>query len=130
MRIGRNLGVLLAAIFLIACAEELWWRFVPDYLRALGTSVGVVAIYGTFKDLLDAVYQFPGGLLTQRIGYRAALVTFNAMAICGYVAFVRSRARVDAALMWARITSFAASSSFQHRWSAERFGRSRRQPHF
>ncbi|HMF28575.1 MAG TPA: MFS transporter, partial [Candidatus Cybelea sp.] len=87
MRIGRNLGVLLAAIFLIACAEELWWRFIPDYLRALGASVGVVAIYGTLKDLLDAVYQFPGGVLTQRIGYHPALVIFNAMAICGYVAF-------------------------------------------
>lgn len=91
MRIGRNLGILLAAIFLIACAEELWWRFVPDYLRALGASVGVVAVYGTFKDLLDAVYQFPGGLLTQRIGYRAALVIFNAMAISGYVAFATAR---------------------------------------
>ncbi|HYL27032.1 MAG TPA: MFS transporter [Candidatus Nitrosotalea sp.] len=94
MRVGRNLGVLLAAIFLIACAEELWWRFIPDYLRALGASVGVVAIYGTFKDLLDALYQFPGGLLTQRIGYRAALVIFNAMAISGYVAFATAHSWV------------------------------------
>jgi MFS family permease len=94
MRIGRNLGVLLAAIFLIACAEELWWRFIPDYLRALGASVGVIAVYGTFKDLLDAVYQFPGGLLTQRIGYRAALVIFNAMAISGYVAFATAHSWV------------------------------------
>lgn len=87
MRIGRNLGALLAAIFLIASAEELWWRFTPDYLRALGASIVVVAAYGTFRDLLDAVYQFPGGVLTHRIGYRNALVAFNALAIAGYAAF-------------------------------------------
>jgi len=83
----RNLRVLLAAIFLIACAEELWWRFVPEYLRDIGASVAVIGAYGAFKDLLDALYQFPGGVLTQRIGHRNALVAFNAMAIGGYVAF-------------------------------------------
>jgi len=84
---GSNFAVLLAAIFLIACAEELWSRFVPDYLRALGATVAAVAAYGTLKDLLDAVYQFPGGVLTHRLGYRRALVTFNAVDIAGYAAF-------------------------------------------
>jgi MFS family permease len=78
---------LLAAIFLIACAEELWWRFIPEYLRALGATVAIVALFGTFKDLLDAVYQFPGGFLTHRFGHRNALLIFNAMAIVGYAAF-------------------------------------------
>lgn len=82
-----NLVVLLAAIFLIACAEELWSRFVPNYLRALGGSVLAVATYGTFKDLLDAVYQFPGGALAARLGYKKALITFNVVAICGYACF-------------------------------------------
>lgn len=84
---GSNFAVLLAAIFLIASAEELWARFVPDYLRALGATVAAVAVYGTLKDLLDAVYQFPGGVLTHRLGYRRALVAFNALAIAGYAAF-------------------------------------------
>ncbi|HEY9181081.1 MAG TPA: MFS transporter [Candidatus Baltobacteraceae bacterium] len=82
-----NLAVLLAVIFLIACAEELWMRFVPNYVRALGGSVFAVAAYGTLKDFLDAVYQFPGGALTARLGYKRALVAFNAVAICGYVVF-------------------------------------------
>lgn len=88
---GSNLGVLLAAIFLIACAEELWARFIPDYLRALGASVAAVAAYGTVKDLLDAVYQLPGGLLVKRLGYRHALVAFNALAIVGYLAFASAQ---------------------------------------
>lgn len=91
---GSNLAVLLAAIFLIACAEELWSRFIPNYLGALGASVAVVGAYGAFKDFLDAVYQFPGGFLTQRFGYRRALVTFNILAIFGYLAFAAARSWV------------------------------------
>jgi len=86
-----TLGILLASIFLIACAEELWSRFIPDYLRALGATVVIVAVYGTLKDFLDAIYQFPGGLLTHRLGYRRALLLFNALAIIGYVAFASAR---------------------------------------
>src|SRR5436305_13732424 len=82
-----NLGVLLAAIFLIACAEELWGRFIPNYIRALGGSVIAVAAYGALKDFLDAVYQFPGGLATARVGFRNALVLFNVLAVAGYACF-------------------------------------------
>ncbi len=82
-----NLAVLLAAIFLIACAEELWGRFIPNYIRALGGSVIAVAAYGTFKDFLDAVYQFPGGVVTARLGYRNSLVLFNVVAVLGYACF-------------------------------------------
>lgn len=82
-----NIAVLFAAIFLIASAEELWARFVPEYLRALGAGVAGVAAYGTLKDFLDAVYQFPGGLLANRLGYHRALVGFNAVAIAGYLAY-------------------------------------------
>ncbi len=83
----RNLAALLAAIFLIACAEELWARFVPNYLRALGASIAWISVYGMLKDFLDAVYQFPGGLLTARLGYKHALVLFNTLAIAGYAIF-------------------------------------------
>ncbi len=89
MRLFRDshLAVLLTAIFLIASAEELWSRFIPEYLRVLGASVVSVAVYGALKDLLDAVYQFPGGVVTARLGYRHALVLFNGLAIAGYLAF-------------------------------------------
>jgi MFS family permease len=99
VKASRNLAILLIAIFLIACAEELWWRFVPEYMRALGATVGIVALFGTFKDLLDALYQFPGGYLTQRLGHRNALLLFNAMAIVGYVAFASARS-------WVAIVAF------------------------
>ena len=83
----RNLTVLLAAIFFIASGEELWSRYVPNYLEALGGSVLAVSAYGTLKDLLDAVYQFPGGVLTARLGPKKSLLAFNVLAIAGYLAF-------------------------------------------
>jgi MFS family permease len=49
-----------------------------------------VAVYGTLKDLLDAVYQYPGGWLADRVGRRLALVTFTALAIVGYVIYAVS----------------------------------------
>lgn len=83
----RNVLVLLVAIFLIAGGEQLWSAFVPKYLLALGASVVAVSAYGVAKDLLDAIYQYPGGALTARFGARTSLVLFNALALAGY-AFV------------------------------------------
>jgi len=83
----RNLTVLLAAIFCIASGEELWSRFVPNYLVALGGSVLAVSAFGTLKDLLDAVYQFPGGVLTARLGPKNSLLAFNVLALAGYIVF-------------------------------------------
>ena len=81
----HNAVVLLAAIFFIAGGEQLWLGFVPKYLQALGASVLAVSGYGVAKDLLDAVYQFPGGALTARIGAKNSLVLFNGLALLGYL---------------------------------------------
>ena len=38
----RNLVILLIAIFVIGAGEELWMRFVPKYLQAVGATVFVI----------------------------------------------------------------------------------------
>ena len=83
----RRLYILLAAITLITAGEELWARYIPNYLEALGASVLAVAAYGTLHDLLDALYQLPGGAITGRLGSSRSLVLFNGLAIAGYVAY-------------------------------------------
>jgi len=60
--------VLLGAILLLGLGEELWSSFVPKYLEALGAGVFVWTGYQAIKDLLDAVYQYPGGVLADRLG--------------------------------------------------------------
>jgi MFS family permease len=64
--------------------EELWKRFIPKYLEALGAPVTVVGLYGSTRDFLDGLYQYPGGWLTDRFGRRASLLLFIGLAIAGY----------------------------------------------
>lgn len=86
----RNILVMLGAILVLGMGEELWMRFIPKYLELLGAGAWVIAGYGTLKDLLDAVYQYPGGWLTDRLGRRAALVLFTVLASVGYVIYIVS----------------------------------------
>ena len=44
--LNRNVAVLMAVILVVGVGEELWVRFLPAYLEALGGGVWVVAAYG------------------------------------------------------------------------------------
>jgi MFS family permease len=80
----RNLVVLLIAIFIIGAGEELWIRFVPKYLQALGASVFIIGLYDALRTLLGAVYAYPGGVIVDLWGHRRAFLTFNIVSIVGY----------------------------------------------
>jgi MFS family permease len=80
----RNLVVLLVAIFVIGAGEELWMRFVPKYLQALGASVFVIGLYDALRTLLGAIYAYPGGVLVDLWGHRHAFLVFNLVSILGY----------------------------------------------
>ena len=84
----RNILVMLMAILILGMGEELWVRFVPKYLELLGASAWAIAVYGTLKDFLDAIYQYPGGWLADRLGRRLALVVFTVLAIMGYMLYL------------------------------------------
>lgn len=66
--LNRNVAVLAASLFGLALGEELWQAYIPAYLTALGASGLIVGLFGSCKDLLDGVYQYPGGWLADRIG--------------------------------------------------------------
>src|SRR5215813_13097213 len=80
----HNLVILLIAIFVIGAGEELWMRFVPKYLQALGATVFVIGLYDALRTLLGAIYAYPGGVVTDRWGHRHAFVIFNVVSIIGY----------------------------------------------
>jgi len=80
----RNLAILLIAIFVIGAGEELWMRFVPKYLQALGATVFVIGLYDALRTLLGAIYAYPGGLVADRWGHRHAFIIFNVVSIIGY----------------------------------------------
>jgi MFS family permease len=75
-------------MFLMGLGEELWKRFLPKYLAALGAPVLAIGLYGTVRDLLDGLYQYPGGWMTDRYGARRALSLFVALAGAGYAIYL------------------------------------------
>ena len=80
----RNLVILLIATFVIGLGEELWMRFVPKYLQALGATVFVIGLFDGLRTLLGAIYAYPGGVLVDRWGHRQAFLAFNLFSILGY----------------------------------------------
>jgi MFS family permease len=86
----RNVVVVSAVVFLLGFGEELWKKYLPKYLEALGAGAGVVGLFGTTKDFFDAIYQYPGGWLADRVGRRRAFLTFIALASVGYFIYLVS----------------------------------------
>src|SRR3954452_15914235 len=84
LALRRNLVILLIAIFLIGAGEELWMRFVPKYLQALGATVFIIGLYDALRTLLGAVYAYPGGIIVDHWGHRRAFIIFNVISIAGY----------------------------------------------
>jgi MFS family permease len=84
----RNILVMLGSILILGMGEELWTRFVPKYLEHLGATAWIVALYGTLKDFLDAVYQYPGGWIADRIGRQKSLALFTVISMIGYAMYL------------------------------------------
>ncbi len=74
-------------MLLLSLGENLWRKFLPRYLQALGAPIRVIGLFGSLEDFLDGVYQYPGGWLGDRLGRRAALVTFVGIATAGYAVY-------------------------------------------
>src|SRR5258708_23224790 len=82
----RNVTIASAAILLIGFGEELWTKFLPKYLEALGATAPIVGLFGTGQDFFDAVYHYPRGCLSHRYGRRRAFLIFIAPASVAYLA--------------------------------------------
>jgi MFS family permease len=90
LSLERNVSIASAAVFLLGLGEELWKKFLPKYLEALGASTPVIGLFGTAENFFDAVYQYPGGWLADRVGRRRAFLVFVALASAGYLIYLFS----------------------------------------
>jgi MFS family permease len=88
--IERNIIIVSIVVFLLGAGEELWKKFLPKYMEALGAGAGAIGLFGTFKDFCDAVYQYPGGWLADRLGRRKAFIIFIVLASIGYTIYLLS----------------------------------------
>ena len=85
--LNRNLAVLGLSIFGLGLGEELWQSYLPKYLTALGAGGVAVGLFSSLKDLLDGLYQYPGGWAGDRFGRKRALMLFTVTAACGYALY-------------------------------------------
>jgi len=88
LHLKPGVRALAAALFVYGFGEELWFRYLPAYLRVLGASPFLVGLFGTSKDLLDAAYAYPGGLIADRLGSRRALLLFGLLTTAGFVLYL------------------------------------------
>ena len=81
----RNIAALLTMVILVGMGEKMAERFLPIYLLALGGGTLSVGLLNGMDNLLSALYSFPGGYLSDRLGHKRALLLFNLIAMGGYV---------------------------------------------
>jgi MFS family permease len=85
LALKRNPLLLLVALVLAGLGEKLWLGFAPKYLQTLGAGVFIIGLFDALQTLLGAVYAYPGGWLTDRLGHRRSLLLFSGVSLSGYL---------------------------------------------
>ncbi|HCE46833.1 MAG TPA: MFS transporter [Lentisphaeria bacterium] len=81
----KSIAAMLCMVILIGLGEKMAERFLPLYLIALGGGAFSIGLLNGLNNLLNALYSFPGGYASDRLGFKRALLLFNIIAIIGYV---------------------------------------------
>lgn len=85
---------MVGMIVLVGMGEHMAERFLPLYLQQLAsgsTAVMAIGLLAGMDDLLSALYSFPGGYLSDRMGTKRALLFFNALSMAGYLCVILIR---------------------------------------
>ena len=84
----RDVLVLSLAMFAFSLGFQMTNRFLPEYMVALGASGFVVGLFGTFGNVISAVYPYPGGAVSDRVGSRYALTVFGLISTVGFAVWL------------------------------------------
>ena len=80
----KSMVALMSMVILVGLGEKMAERFLPIYLLALGGGFLSVGFLNGMDNLFSALYSFPGGYLSDRLGHKKALLVFNLIALFGY----------------------------------------------
>jgi MFS family permease len=86
--LNSSMIALLAMVVLVGMGEKMAERFLPLYLMAVGGTTWAVGSLNGMDNLLSALYSFPGGYLSDLLGYKKALIVFNLVAMAGYLVVI------------------------------------------
>jgi MFS family permease len=81
----KSIVALLSMVILVGLGEKMAERFLPLYLVALGGGAFAVGLLNGMDNLLSALYSYPGGYVSDRLGYKRALILFNLIAMLGFL---------------------------------------------
>jgi MFS family permease len=81
----RDYIFLLLMVILVGMGERIGERFIPKYIETLGASIIIIGLYGGLQNLLGALWSLPGGILSDKLGTKRALLIFNIIAMIGYM---------------------------------------------
>lgn len=84
LALKRNTAALLLMVILVGIGEKIADRYLPLYLLALGGGVASIGVFSGANNLVNALYSYFGGYISDRIGHKRALLLFNVMTIAGY----------------------------------------------
>jgi len=91
--LGLNASTLalLAAILLVTASTELWSPLIPEYIQTLRRKAAGgapetllwIALYGSLRDLMEAINYYAGGAIGGRLDTRRSLLLFNLLPLAG-----------------------------------------------
>ncbi|WP_336000687.1 MFS transporter [Halorientalis halophila] len=84
----RDVLVLSVAMFAFSLGFQMTGRYVPRYMSLLGAGGLAIGLYGTVGNLISAVYPYPGGAFSDRVGSRVALTAFGLASTVGFLVWL------------------------------------------
>jgi MFS family permease len=84
----RDVLVLSVAMFAFSLGFQMTSRYIPQYMNVLGASAVAIGLFGTVGNVIGAVYPYPGGVLSDRLGSRLSLTVFGLVSSLGFLVWL------------------------------------------
>ena len=84
----RDVLVLSVAMFAFSLGFQMTSRYIPQYMNVLGASAFAIGLFGTVGNVIGAVYPYPGGVLSDRLGSRLSLTVFGLVSSLGFLVWL------------------------------------------
>lgn len=86
--VNSSMLSMLIMVVLLGMGEKMGERFLPVYLVAIGGSTFTVGLLNAMDNFLSAIYSFIGGYVSDRLGYKKALMVYSGISIIGYLIII------------------------------------------
>ena len=84
----RDVLVLSVAMFAFSLGFQMTSRYIPEYMNVLGASAFAIGMFGTVGNIIGALYPYPGGALSDRVGSRISLTLFGLLSSLGFLVWL------------------------------------------